>query len=349
MSDTEFLPQKNNYLIGHTEEENTFLQAWKNNAMHHAWILSGAEGIGKATLAYRIARFLLWADPSKREQYKSLDVPVFSSTFQQVSKGSHPDLKVLQRDFIETDRKKIISAIQKGEALDDDDLSNLKRSAYIRVDDVRQINTFLSKTSFNEGWRIVIIDSVDDLNQNASNALLKILEEPPVKTLLLLISHNMVKLMPTIRSRCAKLTMKALTDTDVASLIRRYRPQVNEQKVQRLVNLSGGSIGRALLYADTDADEIYATLSSLLSAPNSASTTQIIDFSAQMAADSDKFDILQELLIKFLKQRLPSSHDPENLSRYWEIINDMFSDCRYINMDKKLMLINLLSDISRVL
>ena len=241
----DFSPQNNNYLLGQEEAENTFLQAWKNNTLHHAWILSGEKGIGKATLAYRIARFLLCTDSNKKQQYTSLNISPDNPIFQQVANDSHPDLMVLERDYTETDKRKIISAIRKGEAMDDEELSNLKKSAFIRVDDVRKVNDFLAKTSFNDGWRVVIIDSADDMNKSAANALLKILEEPPAKTILLLISHNSGMLLPTICSRCAKLPLKILTVGEVGSLLRRYRSELSEAMIARLVEMSGGSIGKA--------------------------------------------------------------------------------------------------------
>ena len=144
-------PKDNNYLIGQTDAEEFFLRSWKNNSMHHAWIISGPKGIGKSTLAYRIARFLLWADKDNKDSYTSLTIPENSNIFKQVANNSNPDLMVIERDFIEADRKKIIKAIQKGEALDNNEISNMKKSAFIRVDDVRKVNEFLAKTSFNDG------------------------------------------------------------------------------------------------------------------------------------------------------------------------------------------------------
>ncbi len=247
MSETlNILPRNNNYLLGQEDAENIFLRAWQSGTMHHAWILSGPQGIGKATLAYKIARFLLAGSENNKTELKSLDISEKLPVFQQVAGGSHPDLMVLERDYIETDRKKILSAIKKGETLSDDELQGLRRSAFIRVDDVRKVTEFLSKTSFNDGWRVVIIDSADDMNKNAANALLKILEEPPAKTILLLISHNTGVLLPTIRSRCAKLPLKTLPVNTVASLLRRYRPQLKEQLVVKLAEMSNGSIGKAI-------------------------------------------------------------------------------------------------------
>ncbi|MBO6290543.1 MAG: DNA polymerase III subunit delta' [Alphaproteobacteria bacterium] len=348
-TDTNILPQNNSFLIGQLEAEAVFLRAWKNDSLHHAWILSGPMGVGKATLAYRIARFLLWADENKKEQYSSLDVPENSDIFQQIACGSYPDLMVLERDYIETDRKKIISAIRKGEAMSEDELAGLKKSAYIRVDDVRKVTEFLSKTSFNDNWRIIILDSADDMNRSASNALLKILEEPPSKTILLLISHNPSLLLPTIRSRCAKLPLHVLQNNEVASLLRRYRPELDEQDVNALSNISEGSIGKALIYADTNAVSIYERLCGLLYAKRNMSILKLSDFCTEMAKDAQKFDILQELIVKLLKENMCSCADKEELYACFNETRQMFADCTSVNMDKKMMLITLLTEISKAL
>ena len=342
-------PRNNNFLLGQNEAQAFFLRAYQTDTLHHAFILSGPEGVGKATLAYKIARFLLAADDKKKSDYTSLDIAANSPVFQQVANGSHPDLMVIERDFIETDKKKIISAIKHGEAMDDAELANLKRSAFIRVDDVRKINDFLAKTSFNDGWRVVIIDSADDMNQNASNALLKILEEPPARTILLLISHNTGELLPTIRSRCARLPIHALDEVTVASLLRRYRPDLNSAMVQKLTQMSNGSIGRAILYADTDAVDIYEEMCAILCAGNRYSMSKLLDFAAEMAKDADKFAILQGLILQFLKEHISECKDPEALYQCWQQTRRGFADCVSVNMDKRFMLINLLTEICKVL
>ncbi|MBP5353342.1 MAG: hypothetical protein J6Y91_06250, partial [Alphaproteobacteria bacterium] len=263
--------------------------------------------------------------------------------------GSHPELLVIERDYIETDRKKILSALRKGESLSDEELSALKRSAFIRVDDIRKVNEFLTKTSFNDGWRVVIIDSADDMNKNAANALLKILEEPPVKTVLLLISHNPGILLPTIQSRCAKLPCRALDTDEVASLLRRYRSALSEAQIAKIAPMSNGSIGRAILYADEDAADIYDELCALLYAKNKMNTDALLKFCAAMSADVDKFDMLQELILKFLKDNMPEASDKESLYVCWNETQRMFADCASVNMDKRQMLVNLLYKIGKVL
>ncbi|MBR1600657.1 MAG: DNA polymerase III subunit delta' [Alphaproteobacteria bacterium] len=345
----DFSPQSNHYLLGQEEAENTFLQAWKNNTLHHAWILSGEKGVGKATLAYRIARFLLCADPNNKAKYSSLSVSPDNPIFQQVATSSHPDMMVLERDYTETDKRKIISSIRKGEVISDDELSSLKKSAFIRVDDVRKVNDFLSKTSFNNGWRVVIIDSADEMNKSAANALLKILEEPPAKTLLLLISHNSGLLLPTIRSRCAKLPLRLLNNEEVSCLLRRYRSELNETMISRLAEMSGGSIGRAILYADEGAVNFYDDMCRLLYSKQNYSLKEMLDFCDEATSSSEMFDLCEELMLKFLKDNMLNSKDKEELYDLWNETRKKFSDCSSVNMDKRLMLINLFNKICRVL
>lgn len=342
-------PRNNNFLLGQTKAEEIFLKAWKKQTMHHAWILSGPRGIGKATLAYRIARFLLWADDTKKELYNSLNVPEDSPVFKQVSTGAHPDLMVLERDYIETDRKKIIKALQKGEAMEEDELSSLKKSAFIRVDDVRKVNEFLAKTSFDGNWRVVIIDSADEMNKNAANALLKILEEPPVHTILLLISHNAGTLLPTIRSRCAKLPIQVLNVDETASLLRRYRPNLKEAMIAKIAKMCPQSIGQAILYADTDAVGLYDNLCKILYAKQKFLLSDLLDFCNETAGDADKFNLLQELILRFIRENMAQAQDVEALYACWDETNRVFADCQNINMDKRQGLLNLITKISKVL
>ena len=147
MSEAEisFAPKDNPYLLGHEEAEKIFLDAWKNNSLHQAWLISGPKGIGKATFAYKVARFLLWADEGRRNDYNSLDVPVDGEVFKQISNGSQSDFKLLERGYLKTEKQKIIKAIKDGNYMSDEELGELKKSSIIAVDDVRVVNEFLAK------------------------------------------------------------------------------------------------------------------------------------------------------------------------------------------------------------
>ena len=342
-------PRNNNYLLGQVQAEQLFLNAWKGENLHHAWILSGRKGVGKATLAYRIARFMLWADAADKEKYNSLNVPENSPIFRQVADGSHPDLKVLERGLIETDKRKVIKAIQSGDPLDDEELAKLKKSAFIRIDEVRETVDFLSKTSFNNGWKIVIIDSADEMNRNAENALLKILEEPPAKTLILLICHNLGMLLPTIRSRCVKLNLQDLPTNEVASLLRRYRPDLNEKMVAKLSEMSDGSIGTAIQYADHDAIKIYDDLCKIALSKGQGALSDTLEFCRDLAADAEKFALSEELFYKFFRNLMMENKNTEEVYKCYQSAKKMFAECTSINMDKSLMLLNLFNDISKVI
>lgn len=333
-------PKNNPFLLGQDTAEQIFLRSWKENTLHHAWILYGSQGCGKATLAYRIAKFLFWANEANKDKYSTLNVPENDVVFKQVADGSYPDLKVLERSWTDTERRKVIKAIQSGEPLDDEELSGLKKSAYIRIDEVREAVEFLSKTSYNNGWRIVIIDSVDDMNKNSANALLKILEEPPAKTVLLLICHNIGRVLPTIRSRCAKLPLRNLQSEEVASLLRRYRPHLEETEISELSELSSGSIGKAVIYADKNVLAINRHLSGILNAE--VSLRDMLDFCAQASKDDETFMMLEDLLSHYFKQKIRHSENVNEVYECWQQSAKMFADCADINMDKNLMLINLL-------
>ena len=164
-------------------------EAFASGRMHHAWLLAGRAGIGKATLAYRLARHVL-ARPDERDHSgKSLEVPTDSAAARQVAALSHPGLLVLRRPY-DTKSKRFVSAIP--------------------VDEVRRLKSFLGLTSGENAWRVVIVDTADELNLNAANALLKSLEEPPRRALFMLVASEPSGLLPTIRSRCRRLDLQPL-------------------------------------------------------------------------------------------------------------------------------------------
>lgn len=339
------LPKNNNYVLGHDKQEQLFLNAWKKGCLHNSWIVSGIEGIGKATLVYKFARFLL-SNPNVAAN--NLDISPNSPVFKQVANNSHPDLKIVERDYTDTDKRKIIKAVKAGEHLSDDELQGLKKSAFIRVDDIRKINEFLSKKSADNNWRVVIVDSVDELNSAGANAILKVLEEPPHKTIIFLISHNPNKLLPTILSRCIKISLSPLEDNIVASLLRRYRPELTEAEIKELCLISAGSIGKAIDYADCGALDIKSQLYNLLQSKN-LPISDLLSFTGSCSGNDVHMDIVKELILKFIidKMRLCTNHS--ELSEVWEYAISAFQDIEAINMDKKQTLINVISSINNVI
>jgi DNA polymerase-3 subunit delta' len=203
--------------------EAPFLDALTRGRLHHAWLLCGPEGVGKATFAYRAARRLLGAAPDP------MDGPLGSSPGHPVSRQiiahAHPDLLALERIGEDGKPRKVIP-----------------------VDDARRLPEFFSKAPASAPWRVAIVDSVDDMNPNAANALLKTLEEPPERGVLFLVSHAPGGLLPTIRSRCRRLVFRPWETEAVADFVR-ARVELSEEAALRLARMAKGSPGRALALA----------------------------------------------------------------------------------------------------
>ena len=209
-------PRDNPVLFGHEQEEAVFLAAWRAARVPHAWLITGPDGVGKATLAYRIARFVLSGGTAG-----SLALPEDHPVFRRVASGGHSDLLTLARDLQEEGPKTVIG-----------------------VDAVRAAGDFLHLTAGEGVWRVVIVDSADDLNANAANALLKILEEPSDNVLILLVSHSPWGLLPTIRSRCCRLPLRRVPDPAMTEILGRIGAGTDD--LQKLLAIANGSPGRAM-------------------------------------------------------------------------------------------------------
>lgn len=227
-------PRENPDLVGHDAAEAALREAVLAGRLHHAWLLTGAPGIGKATLAFRFARFLL----------AGLRMPApGEAVFRRVAAGSHADLRTVRRTWDEK-RKRM-----RGE---------------IVVEDVVATTDFLRLTPAEGGWRVVIVDGAEWLNRNAANALLKILEEPPPLAVLLLVCAAPGRLLPTLRSRCRRLTLDPLGAADMAVLLVRFLPALPDEERRRLAALSEGSPGRALMLAEEDGLKVAGMVDEVL-------------------------------------------------------------------------------------
>ena len=232
-------PRAATSLIGHERAEHALLEAYRSGRLAHAWLIAGPRGIGKATLAYRFARFVL-SQPTEPE---SLAIPSGHPVFQRVASAGHGDLMTLERA---TDEK------------------TGRMKSEIVVDDVRKLQHFFTMTAAETPWRIAIVDSADEMNRNAANALLKMLEEPPARGLLLLIAHTPGRLLPTIRSRCRRLDLRPLSVDTVADVIGLRRPDIHGAERLALAHLAGGSPGRALEIAASGGIAFYHDLTAHL-------------------------------------------------------------------------------------
>ena len=232
-------PRANPILLGHDAAEATILDAMFAGRMHHAWLITGPEGVGKATLAYRFARRLLAGRPTE----ENLALDAANPVFRRVAAASHADMLTIERAY---------------------DPKRKRMRTQIAVDDVRKVNGFMHLTSAEGGWRVVVVDGAEEMNANSANALLKVLEEPPPRAVLLLVSSSPGKLLPTIRSRCRRLRLGQLDDATMDTLLRRYLPALTDDERGRLVTLAEGSPGRAIMMAEDEGLAISAIVDNLL-------------------------------------------------------------------------------------
>ncbi|SNX68778.1 DNA polymerase III delta prime subunit [Cereibacter ovatus] len=233
-------------LFGHDRAEADFLSAHASGRLHHGWLITGPLGVGKATLAWRIARFLL-AQPPEQGLFApppppSLDVPADHPVAHRVAALSDPGLFLLRRAWDQKDKK-------------------LKTQ--ITVDEVRRMKAFFSLTAADGGRRVAIVDPADEMNPNAANALLKLLEEPPAGATLLLVCHQPARLLPTIRSRCRELRLGTLGPADMARALDAAGVEVTDPTA--MAELAGGSAGEAIRIANLDGLKLYRALVTLLS------------------------------------------------------------------------------------
>lgn len=236
-------PRETYTLVGQEAAERRLFEAATHGRLHHAWLLSGPEGIGKATLAYRFARHLL--DPGARKPDSTdLFVPPQSAVSRKIEAQGHPNILAVTRGLT-ADRKSL--------------------AAEIRVDEIRRVGSFLASTAGADGWRIVIIDKADEMNVNSANALLKVLEEPPERSIFLLVCERPQRLPATLRSRCRTLALRPLPATDVLAVIAGLHPgdRPGRASLAKAADAGGGSVRRALQLLQHD-EAIAAPLGRML-------------------------------------------------------------------------------------
>lgn len=276
-------PRETPRLFGQDAAEQAFLSAYNSGRLHHGWLLTGPRGVGKATLAWRIARFLLATPPAEEDGLfgappppATLDIDPEHPVAHRLLAGSDPGLVAITR-----------SVNEKTGRLRDD----------IVVDDVRALNRFFGLSATDGGRRVVIVDCADEMNVNAANALLKMLEEPPARTTLLLISHRPSGLLPTIRSRCRTLRLTPLSPQDMAAALDQAGAAA-PGNADHLAALAAGSVGAALRLTALGGLEIYAELIALLSTLprlDRRRALALAEAAAQRGA-ADRFELLLDLV-----------------------------------------------------
>jgi DNA polymerase-3 subunit delta' len=240
------LPRARSDLVEQRPAERALLDAYRSGRIHHAWLLGGPKGIGKATLAFRFARFVLaHPDPGAPEVRAASDLSVAADhpVARRIAVGTHMDLLHLRRPW-------------------DDKAKRFKTD--LPVDEVRRTIAFFGSTAGEGGWRIAIVDPADDLNASAANALLKILEEPPPRSLFLVLAHRPGRLLPTIRSRCRRLDLAPLAPHAIAAALAGAGIAGDPRLFAAVAELAEGSLRRALTLIANDGPMLWKSLEALL-------------------------------------------------------------------------------------
>lgn len=331
MADTVVTSPRDTFAFEHGEAmDQAFVSAYDRNRLHHAWLLCGPQGLGKASFAFRCARFLL--GKTRDNEFGALGMSPEDADVRLITAQAHPDLLVLEREMGDTKLKKNIS-----------------------VDAVREIGEFFSKAPSRSPYRVCIIDSVDDLNINSANALLKILEEPPHKGIIFLISHSPGKLLATIRSRCRRLNFPPWTDEAVRGFVER-KLDIEEERVSRLIRLAHGAPGKAISLVEEGALELDAFAGQLLSGQKPArhELTAMASLFKSSSAKSDgarKFATFIACLSDRVHERSLSAETPQigqSLAKLWSRLSNSVAEIEAINLDRGDYFWSIYNDLSRI-
>jgi DNA polymerase-3 subunit delta' len=324
-------PRANPALFGHDHAVQALADMAASGRLHHAWLLTGPRGVGKATLAFRFARWLLAGRP---EAVPPLHLPPENATFRRVAAGAHADLRSLAPNAGERGVKMMI-----------------------RVDEVRQVPRFLSLTAAEGGWRIVLVEQAEAMNAEAQNALLKTLEEPPPRALLLLTTAAPDRLLPTIRSRCRRVDLFPLAAPQMEAALGRWLPELDGAQRAALARISGGAPGRALELAEGEGLVLQAEVDSFLGSlpqPDPLSLHQLGD---RIAAKRDGsalvmfFDLLRATLAAAIReagrggQVAPylTARPLADWASLWDTLGRLADETETLNLDRKQAVLNGLS------
>ena len=338
-------PRENPHLAGHDAAASTLMEAWGSGRLAHAWLIAGPRGIGKATLAYRFARFVLAGGEGGGGD--GLAMPPEHPIFRRIAAGGHSDLAVVERGLGDRGRLR----------------------AEIVVDDVRAANAFLSLTAGEGGWRVVIVDAAEEMNRNAANALLKRLEEPPSRVLFLLVSHAPSRVPATLRSRCRVLALSPLPAPALDGLLAEAMPTLPAAERRMLGLLAEGSPGRAAALAEQGGVALYRRLIGLVGTLPALDARPLHELADGLSGRDgvDRMRTLAELILWWLGRSIRAAARGElqtmeevvpgerasaalmegaALDRWvgvWENLGRSFADADGLNLDPRQVLIGAFS------
>ena len=332
-------PRQNATLIGHAEAERTLLDAYRSGRMHHGWILAGERGIGKATLAFRFARFVFaHPDPGSADVAAAHDlaVPAEHPATRKVAAGVHPNLLHLQREW---------------------DDRNKRYKSELSVDTVRRITPFLGTTAGEAGWRIVVVDPADDMSRSAANAILKNLEEPPRRTLFLLLARSKGALLPTILSRCRGLDLKPLSPEDTQAVVRAVAPEQAAPREDGLAAaLAGGSPRRLIELRINDGVALYRLMLDAIERADGQAQLRLSALAADPAVNEQLLDLLDGYLVRRVRglaeparESAPPAAPLVTWAELWEKAALSGREVEEYNLDRRQFVLDLLESAAAAL
>jgi DNA polymerase-3 subunit delta' len=317
-------------LFGHDEAWRLLSQALAQERVPPAFLLGGSRGLGKATLAYRFARQLLGGGETAARL---------------VSAQAHPDLLVLRRPYDE-----------KGKRL----------KSNIPVEEVRRIHALFGLRASGAGYRVCIVDVADDLNTAAANALLKTLEEPPARSVFLLVAHAPARLLPTIRSRCRRVMLKPLDESAMSAFLDAKLPTLAQAERQRLALLAGGRPGRALMLAEAGGLDLYAELIRLVTSLPKGDPARLHHFAEKLSRPAEEqsyrtaMELLTALIARLIEtrsglkpaqeadlERLQGRGSLEGWAELWEKVTGLVARADALSLDRRQVILTSFEGIAR--
>lgn len=326
-------PAANTRLFGHGAAEDFLARSYRSGKGHHAVLIEGPEGIGKATLAFRFANHVL-AHPRPEDAPDALSDPdPAAPAFRQIVAGASHNLLHITRPF---------------------DAKSGKLKTAITVDEVRRAGKFFGQTSGGESWRIVIVDPADDMNRSAANAILKMLEEPPRRSMFLVLSHAPGRLLPTIRSRCMPLVLRPLHDADLRLALQNLGLSIASAVEARLMSAAGGSVSQAIKLVNYGGLDILEAFESILRAQGAEQRKAMHKIADAVAARGN--DTLYGFFVNHVGEHISAAArgaaDDGDLDRAFKLSNlyssltERVSVADAYNLDRKQTVLSLLTDLA---
>jgi DNA polymerase-3 subunit delta' len=319
-------------LAGHHEAMSAILDGLRAGRLHHAWLIGGPEGIGKATFAYHVAKMLLGLKPGTDGAPSSIIVDPDSQSARLVAAQAHPDLVVLRRQPA-TDKK--------------------NATTQIPVETVRRALDVFASTTSAGGWRVCIVDSVEDLNSAGANALLKVLEEPLPRSIFLMVAHQPGKVMPTIRSRCRKLTLNPLSAAEMAEALGRLDLPESQDEIAQAIGFADGSVRRALVRLDPETLSLITGTRSILSDLPTVPLKAAQAMAEQLAGRSGEADffIFLETVEDWVNAQVHAlaghgAHRLAPLAQVWEKISAAVRETDALNLDRRPVVLSIFHDLA---